>query len=93
MRGTPNTVFLERQSYRRRRLVDWLRLIPIIGLGLWAIPLLWPTQGEETVSTADAVIYMFVVWFVLVLVTAVSVFALRKHEAGQADIAKEQKGS
>lgn len=71
-------IFLERQSYRRRRLIDWIRVLPIIGLILWLVPLLWPVDGTGQVSTADAVVYLFAVWFVLVFIKGLSSWALAR---------------
>ena len=46
------TLFLERQSYRRRRLSEVARLMPIFGAGLFMVPLLWPVGDEsEKVQT------------------------------------------
>lgn len=70
-------VFLERQSYRRRRLIDTLRMLPVIGALLWAVPLLW-RSGEEGVATSDAIIFIFLVWFGLVLAGAVLARAVRR---------------
>ncbi|WP_420010590.1 hypothetical protein [Tateyamaria sp.] len=72
-------VFLERRSYRQRRLMDALRLLPIFGVLLWMFPLFWPATQDETAQAAPipmsaAVIYVFVVWFVLIA----SSFALRQ---------------
>ncbi len=71
-------IFLERQTYRRRRLIDWIRMLPIIGLILWLVPLLWPVDGSGQVSTSDAVVYLFAVWFVLVVIKAISSTALAR---------------
>ncbi|MFD2739909.1 hypothetical protein ACFSUD_10040 [Sulfitobacter aestuarii] len=38
-------LFLERRSYRRRRMLDALRFLPFLGLGLWMLPLLWPVAA------------------------------------------------
>ena len=60
-------VFLERQSYRRRRLMDAARLMPAIGALLFAVPLLWPRAGEVgAVATSDAIRYLFIIWAVLI---------------------------
>ena len=37
----PSLVFLERQAYKRRRMRDLARAVPIIGAVLLSIPLLW----------------------------------------------------
>ena len=69
-RATP--LFLERRSYRQRRLMDAARLLPLLGVLLWLIPLLWPQRdpaGEvAAVSTSSAILYIFGVWVVLALI-------------------------
>ncbi|GGG81987.1 hypothetical protein GCM10011415_34540 [Salipiger pallidus] len=66
-RGRP-PVFLERHSYRRRRMVDAVRVLPFIGLVGWLVPLLWPeADGGEAVRSSSAILYLFGVWAVLVL--------------------------
>lgn len=63
-------VFLERQSYRRRRLMDALRLLPVLGVMLWMFPLFWPPAPEpgtaEPVPMSTAVLYVFAVWLLLI---------------------------
>lgn len=86
-------IFLERQTYRRRRLIDWIRMLPIIGLILWLVPLLWPVDGSGQVSTADAVVYLFAVWFVLVVIKAISSTALaraRRAEDAEREASEQQ---
>ncbi len=64
-------LFLERQSYRRRRLVDVARLLPLLGALLLLVPLLWPGEstgangGLET-PMSTAITYIFAVWAVLI---------------------------
>lgn len=65
-------VFLERQSYRRRRLTDAARLLPLAGAALFAVPLLWPTaedagSGIAPMPTSVAIIYLFSIWAALIL--------------------------
>ena len=66
-------LFLERRSYRQRRLMDAARLLPLLGALLWMVPLLWPrsqaVQGSDAtdVSTSSAILYMFAVWIFLAL--------------------------
>ncbi len=54
-------LFLERESYRRRRLGDAARLLPVLGFILLMLP------GFLTV-TVDALLYIFSVWAVLIVV-------------------------
>ena len=55
--GTP--IFLARQSYRHRRVADAARLLPVAGLVLLMLPVLWTT-------TAGALIYIFMIWAILI---------------------------
>lgn len=62
-------VFLERESYRRRRRGDAARLVPFFGLVLLLLPAFWST----THRTADAIVYIFTVWaFLIVVIGALS---------------------
>lgn len=71
--NTPNAqpLFLEQRSYRQRRVRDVARVLPIVGVLLWAIPLLWPRDGAEAATTGAAAQYIFVVWFVLIVACAI----------------------
>ena len=68
-------IFLERRSYRRRRLIDALRLLPILGAMLFMLPLFWPVSAPESpdaaatdpVRTSRAMLYIFGVWAALIL--------------------------
>ncbi|WP_235857737.1 hypothetical protein [Marimonas lutisalis] len=60
-------VFLERSTYRRRRLIDGLRMLPVVGALLWAVPMLW----SETAATSTAILYIFGIWAGLALIAAV----------------------
>lgn len=63
-------LFLERRSYRMRRLMDAVRLMPVLGLGLWMVPLMWPHPDEPggSMSISAALTYLFGVWFLLIVV-------------------------
>ncbi|HBM61753.1 hypothetical protein ACFSDD_16460 [Salipiger marinus] len=76
-------VFLERQSYRRRRLMDAARVLPFLGLLLWLVPLLWPQGQEGGVRSSSAIVYLFGVWAFLVLGSAVLVYALGRREEAE----------
>ncbi|UWQ77667.1 hypothetical protein K3725_10060 [Leisingera sp. S132] len=69
----------ERQTYRRRRLMDISRLLPVLGALLLALPLLWPEATAHPaarggVSMSTAIIYIFAVW--IGLIAACFVFSL-----------------
>lgn len=60
-------IFLERESYKRRRLGDAAKLLPVVGTVLFLLPMLWAGRG----STAGGLVFLFIVWAVLILVMAV----------------------
>lgn len=75
MTGEPEPVappiFLERRSYRRRRLWDAVRMLPFLGAVLWMVPLMWPMPDGadgQGVSTSSALLYIFAVWVFLAFV-------------------------
>ena len=53
--------FLAPAAYRQRRLRDAARLLPILGLALLMVPLLW----TEPPSGSRATLYVFAVWALL----------------------------
>ena len=66
-------IFLERRGYRRRRLRDAMRLLPVLGLALWMVPLMWqtPADGPDGVRMSEALSYVFGVWALLVVLALV----------------------
>jgi hypothetical protein len=63
-------VFLERRGYRQRRMMDAIRLLPLVGLLLWLLPTLWAATGSdgvEPVRMSRAIVYVFGVWVSLIL--------------------------
>ena len=68
-------LFLERQTYRRRRLMDAARILPVLGFVLILLPVLW-TRGAA-LSAATEAIYLFVLWLLLVIVAALMSRPLR----------------
>ncbi len=77
------SLFLERQSYRRRRLADAARLLPFLGAAMLALPLLWPddSSGPEAVSLSTAMFYIFACWGVLILISVIFGIAARRMTA------------
>ena len=69
MTTTPDkpAIFLERRRYRKQRLRDVAKMLPILGVVLFFVPLLW--QGDEPASNADAVQFMFGAWLFLIVLT------------------------
>jgi hypothetical protein len=58
-------LFLERQVYRRRRLMDAARMLPVLGLVALLLPALWSRDGET--GTAAEAVYLFGLWALLIL--------------------------
>ncbi|MEM7470011.1 MAG: hypothetical protein AAF340_01575 [Pseudomonadota bacterium] len=65
------TEFLQRSVYRRRRLLDGLRVLPLLGLMLFLLPAVLLAGGPGT--TAIRLIYFFITWAGLILVCALLV--------------------
>ena len=84
-------MFLARRSYRRRRLIDALRLVPILGALLFMVPVLG--ASGHTGSSFRGAVYVFSSWALLILLTA---FLSRRlatpsadtSEPGEAPLAK-----
>lgn len=74
MRRPRRPLFLGRIPYRRRRLRDAARLLPVFGTFLFILPALWSPVGEagaegQRLLSGD-VVYFFTIWLVLVLIAA-----------------------
>ena len=68
-RNSPPPIFLQRASYRQRRMRDAAKLLPFLGMILWAIPLAWSHgEGDDQVGTSG-LIYVFGVWVLLIILT------------------------
>ena len=82
-------VFLQRASYRQRRLRDAAKMMPFLGAILLIIPLAWPAEQEQAPSNTAAVIYIFAVWVVLIVISAGLAARIRSDRAAQ-DRPKDQ---
>lgn len=70
-------LFLARQTYRHRRVIDASRLLPVVGLVLFLLPLLWDQDGQAHGHLAETMLYLFAVWFGLVIVSRIIAARLR----------------
>lgn len=73
-------LFLARASYRRRRLIDAARLLPLVGAFLFLLPVLWaPTDLPAGAgrNTATDGLYLFAAWGLLILAAALMAPGLR----------------
>lgn len=74
-------LFVERSSYRQRRVIDALRLVAIFGAVLWMVPLVWPSAEDtpdHAISMSGALFYVFGVWVLLIALAALLHFRLRR---------------
>ena len=82
--GRPG-LFLARDSYRQRRLRDAARMLPVLGLILWLIPLMWRREADQTGGMAAAVAFVFAGWVLLIVLTGLVVRRLRPDHDAAAD--------
>jgi uncharacterized membrane protein len=73
-------VFLQRASYRQRRLRDAAKLIPFLGIILWVIPLAWSKDTADAQIGSNGLIYIFGVWVVLIVLTALLASRIRADD-------------
>ncbi|MBL9051609.1 MAG: hypothetical protein JNK19_15975 [Tabrizicola sp.] len=76
MRRPRRPLFLARAPYRRRRLRDAARLLPVLGAFLLILPLLWTPDSHMSLSSGD-VVYFFGVWLFLIGLAAAFAPGLR----------------
>lgn len=57
-------LFLPKDTYRERRVVDAIRLWPILGVICFVLPIIWTGTGKSNVGAMG---YLFSVWAVLIL--------------------------
>jgi peptidoglycan/LPS O-acetylase OafA/YrhL len=76
MKRPKGPLFLARAPYRRRRLRDAARLLPVVGAFLLLLPLLWAPDSTMSLTSGD-VIYFFLVWLGLIGLAAAFAPGLR----------------
>ncbi len=79
MRRPRPPLFLARAVYRRRRLRDAARLLPVLGLFLLLLPLMWGDPSGK--GAGQSVVYVFVVWVVLIALAAYLAPGLARPES------------
>lgn len=83
-------LFLERRSYRRRRMMDAVRILPLLCALLWlVVPLMWPNDAGANAQTtlSSAIWYLFSVW--LLAITATFALWRRIRRSDGADVASD----
>ncbi|MEO3415823.1 DUF6611 family protein [Roseovarius sp. CAU 1744] len=81
----PGPVFVERRTYRHRRLIDAARMLPVLGVALVCLPLLWISDTGTPTPTTYAMIYFFGLWVALVVAAALLTRHLRDDAATPQD--------
>lgn len=79
MRPPAQPLFLARETYRRRRLIDAIRLVPVLGAILFMVPVL--SAAGHVGMTFRGGVYLFGSWLLLIVLTAVLERRLRRTEA------------
>lgn len=86
MKRPARPLFLAPRPYRRRRLRDAARLLPVFGAFLFIVPVLWSPPGEDARRLSGDVVYFFANW--VLLITSAAAFARglsRQDTAGRED--------
>ncbi len=78
MTAEPKSPYLDVKSYRRKRLIDMARLLPIFGgvLVIFPLPFLF-VNGVLTTDATPMALYLFGVWIVLILAAMIFARLLR----------------
>jgi len=84
-------LFLTRRTYRKNRLQDAARLLPVLGLILFFGPvfIIDDASVETGTTLADWLVYCFVVWLGLIVVT---MLVSRSLDAPGAEAADDDDG-
>ncbi len=67
MKPPREPVFLARETYRRKRLMDAARFLPFLGIFLILAPILWAGRSPTT----SGYVYLFGLWLVLIILAGV----------------------
>jgi len=79
MRRPRAPLFLAKAGYRRRRLHDAARLVPVFGAFLVFLPILWAPGETAERDTASDGLYLFGVWAGLIWAAAALAPGLRRN--------------
>ena len=77
MRRPRAPLFLARAVYRQRRLRDAARLLPLVGVFLLMLPLMW----SDAAGAGRLAVYVFGVWALLIGLAAYVAPGLAQPEA------------
>lgn len=84
-------VFLPEARYRQKRVRDAAHLLPILGVALLLLPLLWTaSDAEGGVGNAAALLYVLGVWAGLILAALGLARALRPGKGEEEASAEDE---
>lgn len=86
MRPPNRPLFVARESYRRSRIIDAIKLVPVLGALLFLVPVLNVFSGSGT--TISGGLYLFLSWFGLIGLSAYLARRVRQKGAVSDDDAK-----
>ena len=72
---------VEHPAYRRQRITDAARLLPVIGFFLFILPVL-ATSGSDSVTTAGGFVFVFSIWGILIVASALLSLWLGRDDGG-----------
>jgi hypothetical protein len=91
MTGRPRRpLFLAPAGYRRRRLRDAARVLPVFAAGLLLLPVLWAPGNSGHRETAGDGIYLFLVWLAVIAAAGVLARPLRAETDDPAPVAEDE---
>ncbi|MDO5657967.1 MAG: hypothetical protein Q4G36_06555 [Paracoccus sp. (in: a-proteobacteria)] len=64
--STDRPLFLERAAYRRRRLRDAARVLPVLAMLAVLLPVMWSARA---MSFASGAIWFFSIWLIVIVAT------------------------
>ncbi len=82
-RSPAEPLFLARRTYRRRRLIDAIRFLPILGALMFLIPVLKMSTGTGTTFAGG--VYLFSAWLGLIMLTGVLSYLVRRFDSATAN--------
>lgn len=87
--GGRSPLYLARASYRRRRLIDGQRLLPVVMFLLFLLPLVWGGigTGRPVGAGAQSFVHIFVVWIVGIAIAAWIALRLAREDGPEGDAA------
>lgn len=77
--------FLDKRSYRQRRVRDAARILPLFAFVLMMLPLMWPRAQADQSLTSSGIVYLFGLWAALVVAAFAISRVLRMDDDDTAD--------